>query len=129
MVANGPEIPIPANPNSPTTEETAAIQAALKAYYRVGDQVNYTASTINGLNPTPASYSFALSADLTDNTKTFVYVSAAQEDATDADGDSPSAAAETLTTLADTGINAIFFVAASIALVVISLVLLKKRRA
>ena len=113
MVANGPEIPIPANPNSPTTEETAAIQAALKAYYRVGDQVNYTASTINGLNPTPASYSFALSANANDNVKTFVY---GEEDGTSDEESNGETITQSSGSLADTGMSGL---AASIAAVVL----------
>ncbi len=62
------------NPWFSTPEEFAAIDAALKAtYFHTGDTFTYTAPVINGVTPTPASYSFVLGTSTAANTRAFTY--------------------------------------------------------
>ncbi len=69
----GPTIPNPVDIYNPTPAETQAMRDALQAYYRIGDTFTYTAPVIDGITPTPASYSFVLGASTNVNNKAFVY--------------------------------------------------------
>ena len=95
LVSNSPATPLPEDPWDVTPAEQAAIDAALAVYYRIGDTFTYTAPLINGITPTPASYSFVLGASTQVNTKTFVYGTAAPVSTTSGTGGS----------LANTGMN------------------------
>lgn len=68
-----------------------AQHAALSVYHRVGDNTNYTAPVLNGVTATPASYSFVLSKNSSENTKTFVYKAANNTDETVSSGDNAGA--------------------------------------
>ena len=91
LVTEGPTF---ADPNDPVE---------LSAYYKVGDTFAYNAPHINGVVPTPSSYTFTINSAAvgsTANTKVFTYAGAAAEQA------SPN------TELASTGISiykALFF--------------------
>ena len=76
LVSKGPNIPGIVDSYAITPAEQSALDTALAAYYRIGDTFTYTAPLINGITPTPASYSFVLGATNEVNTKTFVYSAA-----------------------------------------------------
>ncbi len=51
-----------------TPESIQAREDALSVYYRIGDTFTYSAPFVNGIAPTPVSYSFILGAAINDNT-------------------------------------------------------------
>lgn len=115
VVQDGPTIPTPADPWSPTAGELLAIRTALAEYYRAGDTLSYTAPPVNGITPTPASYSFVLGANSEDNERQFVYAAATS---------SPSSQA---TGLANTGISLWLIVAAAGAVIIGSMGFIARR--
>ncbi len=70
MVTQGPVVSIPADPENPTPTEQTAINEALSAYYRIGDEVTITPPAIDGYI-TPEVQTFVLGA--ADNTFSYVY--------------------------------------------------------
>ncbi|MEO5690884.1 MAG: leucine-rich repeat domain-containing protein [Candidatus Saccharimonadales bacterium] len=73
LASNGPTVPMPVDPYGITPTEQQAANDALSAYYRISEPLTYTAPTISGKLPTPASYSFVLGAADNANIRTFVY--------------------------------------------------------
>lgn len=73
LVKNGPTVPLPVNTYAPTAPELQAAQTALAQYYRAGSTLSYIGVPVNGVAPTPASYSFVLGANAEDNERQFVY--------------------------------------------------------
>ena len=65
FVTQGPLIPIPADPENPTLGEQQAIDDALSAYYRLGDEVTVTPPAISGYI-TPPTQTFVLGAATND---------------------------------------------------------------
>ena len=95
---------LPSSDGSPASEQ--AQRDALAVYYRVGDSFTYTAPVIDGVTPTPASYTFVLGAvdgDTTVNDRVFTYAVADGSDT----GPGPA--------LADTGATLLPMVAGAIA--------------
>lgn len=79
-VEQGPVVPTPNDAYNLTPIERQAVQNALSVYYRIGDNVVYAAPIINGITPTPSTYSFVLrsaSQGAEVNSKVFTYASAA----------------------------------------------------
>ena len=114
-VTQGPVVPVPSDPENPTPQEQQAIDDALAAYYRVGDTFTYFAPLVNGIPPTPSSYSFVLGASSSINTKAFVYNTA------------PPAASGG-GTLAATGINTGTVVAIALLMITLATLLYKTSR-
>lgn len=70
LTTRGPIIPTPANSANPTPLEQQAMDDALSAYYRLGDEVTITPPAIDGYN-TPPTQTFVLGA--ADNQYSYVY--------------------------------------------------------
>lgn len=109
FVKNGPVVAGAwAEQNDIYSASMQAQHVALSAYHRVGDTVNYTAPVLSGFAATPASYSFALSANSSENTKNFVYKSANDAGETTGAGDNSGInnSSAGSNPLAATGVNA-----------------------
>ena len=118
LVTKGPIIPMPANAANPTLAEQAAINEALSAYYRISDTFTYAAPLINGITPTPVSYSFVLGATNEVNTKTFVYTAATVPTSSNTNG-----------SLANTGLSMTNMILLGIGIITISLgIVIRQRR-
>ncbi len=75
------------DPNNPTPTEQAVLAAELFAYYRIGQNVSFTAPDIAGyITPSPATRSMVLGAST--NTLTFVYGAASSTTGTGSGGGS-----------------------------------------
>ncbi len=94
LVKNGPAVPAPVDPLKPTSAETTAIQAALKAYYRTGNSYSFTAPTIAGYSTITPSSPFSVTLRAGTNTIDFVY-SNANPSADNGETANPSALAAT----------------------------------
>ena len=101
----GPVIPMPADPYSISLAEQQAIDDALAAYYRIGDEVTITPPAIEGYN-TPPTQTFVLGA--ANNNASYVY--AELDSGTESGG-----------TLADTGMSHTSILALSLVAVMIGL--------
>ena len=98
--------------NGPAITTFGAQDTPIVGYYRIGDTFTYTAPTINGLAPTPASYSFVLGdSTTTSNSKTFVY-----------------GASSTSGGLANTGLNSTLIIASAIVAIIVSLAILVRQK-
>ena len=119
LVSQGPTLAAVADPTSLTPEERQAQQEALKAYYRIGDEVTMTLpNTPVYVTPQPATRTFTLPANLDENNHNITYLTQAEIDeqnATSSVGDTTSSDATsggaTSSGLASTGVNFTIFAA------------------
>ncbi|MEO5499477.1 MAG: leucine-rich repeat domain-containing protein [Candidatus Saccharimonadales bacterium] len=116
FVTQGPVLPTFANPYNLTPQDIQTIQDTLSVYYRIGDTFTYAAPTINGVAPTPTSYSFVLGASTGINDRQFVYGTAASNPLTQATGQ-----------LANTGVSLWFIIAAASIVIIGSAGILARR--
>ena len=117
IASDGPSLAFPVNPWSPTPTETQAARDAVSQYYRPGSTLTYAAEAINGIPPTPTSYSFVLGASTASNERQFVYATATTSPSTTQAGGR----------LSETGINVWHMVAVSVGVMLVSSVIIVRK--